>query len=95
MSMLLGSCSSPPPLLDQILRLGELRVVTSNSPTTFYFDTDEPHGIEYELARGFAARLGVNLRVIIEDRFPQLLPGGWASDVRRRTRGQSTRRPRV
>lgn len=71
---LLGSCSSPPPLIDQILKLGELRVVTRNSPTTFYYGTDEPRGIEYELVKGFAARLGVDLRVVIEDKFAEVLP---------------------
>jgi membrane-bound lytic murein transglycosylase F len=75
LSTLLGSCSTPPPLIEQIMKLGELRVVTRNSPTTFYFGTDEPRGIEYELAKGFAARLGVNLRIVIEDRLPELLPG--------------------
>jgi membrane-bound lytic murein transglycosylase F len=72
---LLGSCSAPPPLIEQIMRLGELRVMTRNSPTTFYFGTDEARGVEYELAKGFAARLGVDLRIVIEDRLTELLPG--------------------
>src|SRR5690606_31664278 len=79
LSTLLGSCSSPPSLLDQIMSLGELRVVTSNSPTTFYYGTDEPRGVEYELAKGFAAKLGVDLRILVEDRFMELVP-----DVSRR-----------
>jgi membrane-bound lytic murein transglycosylase F len=60
--------------LDQILELGELRVVTRDSPVTFYVGADEPRGIEYELARGFAARLGVNLKISVEDRYSELLP---------------------
>lgn len=74
LAALLGSCSTPPPLMEQILKLGELRVVTRNSPATFYFGTDEPRGVEYELARGFAARLGVDLRMIVEDRLGRLVP---------------------
>jgi membrane-bound lytic murein transglycosylase F len=61
-------------VLDQILALGELRVVTRDSPVTFYVGADEPRGIEYELARGFAARLGVDLKISVEDRYSELLP---------------------
>src|SRR5690606_17313173 len=35
---------------------------------------DEPRGIEFELARGFAARLGVDLRIVVEDRLADLIP---------------------
>ncbi|HEX6995604.1 MAG TPA: membrane-bound lytic murein transglycosylase MltF [Gammaproteobacteria bacterium] len=72
---LLGSCSSPPRVLDQILALGELRVLTHHGPATFYYGSDEPRGLEFELARGFAARLGVDLKIVVEDRLGKLLPG--------------------
>jgi membrane-bound lytic murein transglycosylase F len=71
---LLGSCSSPISVLEQIVQQGELRVVTQNSPATFYYGRDEPRGIEYELMRGFAERLGVDLNVSVADRFGQVLP---------------------
>jgi membrane-bound lytic murein transglycosylase F len=61
-------------VLDQILALGELRILTHNGPSTFYNGADEPRGIEFELARGFAARLGVDLKIIVEDRIGNLLP---------------------
>src|SRR5690606_13443002 len=35
---------------------------------------DAPRGIEFELARGFAARLGVDLKIVVEDRVAQLAP---------------------
>ena len=38
---------------------GEFRAVTRNSPVTFYYGPDEPRGIDYELAKGYADRLGV------------------------------------
>ena len=63
--MLLGTCSSPPTALERIIQTGELRVVTRNTPTAFYYGPDEPRGIEYELVKGFADRLGVNLRIYI------------------------------
>lgn len=62
-------------MLDQILALGELRVLTHNGPATFYYGKDEPRGIEYELVRGFAERLGVDLKIVVEDRLNSLLPG--------------------
>ena len=58
LSFSLGTCSSPPPLLDRILASGELRVVTRNTPAAFYYGADEPRGIEYELARGAVEKDG-------------------------------------
>ena len=76
LSALLGTCSSPPSLLDRIVRAGELTVVTRNTPAAFYYGADEPRGIEYELARGYAARLGVGLRIYTADQvYPDLLNG--------------------
>ena len=73
---LLSTCSSPPTLLERIQRTGELRVVTRNTPAAFYYGADEPRGIEYELARGYAEKLGVGLRIYIDDQvFPDLQIG--------------------
>ena len=52
---LIGTCSSPPPLLEQILETGELRVVTRNSPTSYTFGADGPSGPEYDLVEAFAS----------------------------------------
>jgi membrane-bound lytic murein transglycosylase F len=70
----LGTCSAPPSLLEQIVRSGELRVVTRNSPTTFYYGVGQPRGIDYELAKGFADRLGVDLRIDVAEQFWQMFP---------------------
>jgi len=76
LSALLSTCSSPPSVLERILRSGELRVVTRNTPAAFYYGADEPRGIEYELARGYAEKLGVSLRIYIDDQvFPDLTSG--------------------
>jgi peptidoglycan lytic transglycosylase F len=72
LSLLLGSCSPPPSLLQRILAQGELRVVTQNSPTTFYYGIDEARGVEFELAQRYAARLGVRLRIYTADQFREL-----------------------
>ena len=61
--LLLSTCSQPPGILEKILRTGELRVVTLNSPSTYYLGADGPQGPEYELAAQFAADLGVALNI--------------------------------
>jgi membrane-bound lytic murein transglycosylase F len=65
----LSTCSSMPPLLTQVLTLGELRVVTRNGPTSYYLGIDGPTGPEYELARGLADALGVSLVIYTPDSF--------------------------
>jgi membrane-bound lytic murein transglycosylase F len=60
---LLGTCERVPTTLEQILALGELRVVTRNSPTAYYLGADGPEGPEYDLIRQFAAELGVALYI--------------------------------
>ena len=46
-------------MLDQVLELGELRVVTRNTPTTYFEGPDGPAGPEFDLAQRFADDLGV------------------------------------
>lgn len=74
LALLLATCTQKPPLLDQVGVLGELRVVTRNSPGTFYLGADGPAGFEYDLARMFADELGVNLNMFAPDRFGEVLP---------------------
>jgi membrane-bound lytic murein transglycosylase F len=62
-TLLLGTCSQPPPLLEQVLAAGELRVVTRNSPDSYYLGSHGPEGLAYELASRFAEDLGVSLRL--------------------------------
>jgi membrane-bound lytic murein transglycosylase F len=62
---MLTSCSQQPDLLEQVQVVGELRIVTTNSATTYYFGPDGQAGLEYELVRKFADAIGVSLRVVI------------------------------
>ncbi len=71
---LLGSCTPNLSVLDQIRLVGELRVVTQNAPTTFYYGATERYGIEYELARAFADHLGVRLKLRTVEHVEQILP---------------------
>jgi len=59
---------APMTTLERVLEAGELRVITRISPTTYYQSdqTDSGRaGLEYDLARGFAERLGVDLRMVV------------------------------
>jgi membrane-bound lytic murein transglycosylase F len=58
---LLGSCTPAPPAVDPVHVRGQLRVVTVDSPTTYYLGAQGPEGLEFKLASAFARRLGVNL----------------------------------
>ena len=74
LAALIGTCSSPPPLLDQVLETGELRIVTRNSPTSYTISPDGPTGPEYDLVRAFAEDLGVALVVQSVDSVSEILP---------------------
>jgi membrane-bound lytic murein transglycosylase F len=71
---LIGTCSSPPPLLDQVLDTGELRVVTRNSPTSYTISPDGPTGPEFDLVQAFADELGVELVVQSVESVSEILP---------------------
>lgn len=62
-TLLLATCSQPPPLLQRILVAGELRVVTRNSPDAYYLGSQGPEGPGYDLASRFAEHLGVPMRL--------------------------------
>ena len=74
LALLLGTCSSAPPLLEQILETGELRVVTRNSPTSYTVSPDGPTGPEYDLVQAFADDLGVSLVMFSVDSVSEILP---------------------
>lgn len=59
-SLCLGACQQRD-ALEEIQHSGELRVLTRNSPTTYYLDKGEPAGFEYMLSKRFADELGVEL----------------------------------
>jgi len=74
LAALLGTCSSAPPLLDQVLETGELRVVTRNSPTSYTTSPDGPTGPEYDLVQAFAEELGVSLVIESVDSVSEIMP---------------------
>jgi membrane-bound lytic murein transglycosylase F len=79
-ALVLGTCSRPPTTLEEVLSSGQLRVITRNSPTTFYRGAFGEDGPEVKLAQGFAKFLSEKYARAIEvdfipvDRFAELLP---------------------
>jgi membrane-bound lytic murein transglycosylase F len=61
-------------LLEQVLDVGELRVVTRESPTAYVDGPDGPSGPEYDLVRAFADHLGVDLVIETVQSVPEVLP---------------------
>ncbi len=79
--LLLGSCAEKPTQLQQVKDAGVLRVLTRNTPSTYFQDRNGETGFEYELARGFARHLGVRLQVETADTLDEVFsrihrPGG-------------------
>jgi len=61
--VLLAACADGGDALQQIQSRGELKVISRNSPTTFFTDRDGPTGFEYALAEMLAQELGVELEL--------------------------------
>lgn len=79
LAALIGTCSSPPSILDQVFDTGELRVVTRDSPTSYTIGPDGPAGPEFDLVQAFADDLGVTLVIdpvaSISEILPKLVSG--------------------
>jgi len=61
--LLSGCAEEPNTHLQQIKHDGVLKVVTRNTPSTYYIGRDGPAGFEYDLAQLFAEYLGVELDI--------------------------------
>lgn len=71
--MLSGCGEAPKPsVLEQVKAEGELRVVTRNSPSTYFQDRNGATGFEYELAKRFATDLGLDLKIETADNLDTL-----------------------
>ena len=80
-ALLLNACAPQRNLLEQVKHDGELRVVTRNSPTTFYSAPHGSAGLEYELINAFAEHLGVKTSIKTEDNLDRLLTEVESGDV--------------
>lgn len=93
-ALLLGTCATTPTQLEQIKQIGELRVVTRNSATTFYLGAEGPTGLEHELAGLFAQELGVQLNMYAPDSFGAVLPTVVSGNAHFAAAGLSITEPR-
>lgn len=71
-SLLLSACSEQR-TLNQFEPGDEFVVLTRNSPTTYFFDADEPTGFEYELAAAYAQSRGLSLRIKVAFTLEELI----------------------
>ncbi|MDX5374074.1 MAG: membrane-bound lytic murein transglycosylase MltF [Pseudomonadaceae bacterium] len=67
-----GNAAKPPTTLERVQEEGVLRVVTRNSPTTYFQDRAGETGFEYELVKRFAEQLGVELKIETADNLDDL-----------------------
>ncbi len=71
---MLTACGEAPPQLEQIKERDELRVLSRYSLTSYYVKGNEAlAGFEYELAKRFADRLGVKLKVTVPENLGTML----------------------
>ena len=67
--------------LENIVKRGEITIITRNTPTTYYIGPEGPTGFEYELAKAFALHLGVYPNIVIQNEFSKILPAIYNQDA--------------
>ncbi len=55
--------------LGAIIESGSLKMVTRNSPSTYFIEKGEPAGFEYDLAKAYAEHLGIKLELVLPESF--------------------------
>ncbi len=89
LAALIGTCSSPPPVLDQVLETGQLRVVSRESPTAYILGPNGPAGFEHDLVRQFADELGVTLVIETVESVSEIVPRMQKGDMHMAAAGLS------
>ncbi|NBA95455.1 membrane-bound lytic murein transglycosylase MltF [Pseudomonas sp. R5(2019)] len=70
--LMLGACVDKPSTLERVKEDGVLRVITRNSPATYFEDRNGETGFEYELVKRFADDLGVELKIETADNLDEI-----------------------
>ncbi|UVJ45041.1 membrane-bound lytic murein transglycosylase MltF [Pseudomonas sp. LS1212] len=73
--LMLGACVDKPSTLERVKEDGVLRVITRNSPATYFQDRNGETGFEYELVKRFADDLGVELKIETADNLDEIFAG--------------------
>lgn len=71
--VLLNACSPNRNILEQVQYSGELHILTRNAATTYYAGPNGPAGMEYDLLKAFANKLGVKLVIKTSDNLKEIL----------------------
>jgi len=71
--LLTGCGGGQDEIFTELEQRAELRVVTRNSPTTYFFDGDRPSGFEYDLLTAFAEAEGYQLSIEVAFTLDDLL----------------------
>ncbi|WP_415900162.1 membrane-bound lytic murein transglycosylase MltF [Neptuniibacter sp. QD48_11] len=58
--------------LGAIIESGAIKLVTRNSPNTYFIEKGKPAGFEYDLAKAYADHLGVELELVLPDDFSSI-----------------------
>ncbi|MCK4469572.1 MAG: membrane-bound lytic murein transglycosylase MltF [Desulfobacterales bacterium] len=66
--------NSEPDELNNILKTGNITVITRNNSHCYYLYRGQAMGFEYELAKLFADYLGVKLEIIIAEQWDEMIP---------------------
>lgn len=69
----LNACAPQRSVLQQVQAAGELHVLTRNSGTTYFEGPQGASGLEYELMKRFAEKLGVKLKITVPDNLNDIL----------------------
>ena len=69
----LNACAPQRSVLQQVLTTGELHVLTRNSGTTYFEGPQGAAGLEFELMKRFAEKLGVKLKITVPDTLNDIL----------------------
>ena len=62
------------PTLDAIRQTGQLTVITRNNSHCYYSYRDQEMGFEYDLVKAFADYLGVELKIVIAEKWEGMIP---------------------
>lgn len=75
LALSLGACSEQASnQLDAVKRAGKLIVLTHNSPTSHYEGSEGRAGFEYDLVKGFADSLRVDLELVVPEQAADIAP---------------------
>lgn len=83
MLVLSASCKEKEQIydLEQIQEVGELRVATLSTSTSYFIYREDTMGYDYDMARNFCDSIGVNLKITVAENHEKMLKMLYAGEV--------------